>query len=59
VGITLMPELAVPSRAQGDVRYIPFRGEVPHRDIGLCWRRSSPREALLERLAEVLSTALG
>jgi LysR family hydrogen peroxide-inducible transcriptional activator len=58
VGITLMPELAVPSKPTAGVRYIPFRGEVPHRDIGLCWRKSSPREPLLEKLAEVLTTSL-
>jgi LysR family hydrogen peroxide-inducible transcriptional activator len=58
VGITLMPKLAIPARAQGDVRYIPFRGEIPHRNVGLCWRKSSPREPLLKRLAEVLAEAL-
>ena len=58
VGITLMPELAVPAKATAGIRYIPFRGEVPHRDIGLCWRKSSPREPLLEKLAEVLTETL-
>jgi LysR family hydrogen peroxide-inducible transcriptional activator len=55
VGITLMPELAVPAKPTAGIRYIPFRGEIPHRDIGLCWRKSSPREPLLEKLAEVLT----
>ncbi|MGE0622339.1 MAG: DNA-binding transcriptional regulator OxyR [Pseudomonadales bacterium] len=58
VGVTLMPELAIPAKATAAVRYIPFRGEIPHRDIGLCWRKSSPREPLLEKLADVLTTAL-
>ena len=59
VGVTLIPKLAVPAKPSSAIRYVPFRGEVPHRDIGLCWRKSSPREPLLERLAEVLTKALG
>lgn len=58
VGITLMPALAVPGRAGGGVCYLPFRGKVPHRDIGLCWRKSTSREALLEKLAAVLEASL-
>lgn len=57
VGITLMPELAITSRS-GPVRYLPFKGDNPHRDIGLCWRASSPRAELLGELAEVLKKAM-
>jgi LysR family transcriptional regulator, hydrogen peroxide-inducible genes activator len=57
VGITLMPELAIPPKS-GRVAYIPFRGKPPGRDIGLVWRESSPREPLLGRLAEILKTAV-
>lgn len=56
-GITLMPELALGGR-NGSVRYLPFRGTPPHRNIGLCWRASSTRRELLEQLAEVLSAAV-
>ena len=56
-GITLMPELALGARS-GSVHYLPFRGTPPHRNIGLCWRQSSTRGALLEQLAEVLSAAV-
>ncbi len=59
VGITLMPELAVPAKPTAGVRYIPFRGEIPHRAIGLCWRKSSPRAPLLDRLTDVLAGAVG
>ena len=53
-GVTLMPELA----AQDDtVRYIPFKGEQPHRVIGLVWRESSPRTPVLQGMAEVMATA--
>ncbi len=58
VGITLMPELAVPAKPVAGIRYIPFKGEVPHRVVGLCWRRSSPREPLLEKLVALLREAL-
>jgi LysR family hydrogen peroxide-inducible transcriptional activator len=37
---------------------IPFRGEIPHRDIGLCWRKSSTREPLLAELTELLVDTL-
>jgi LysR family hydrogen peroxide-inducible transcriptional activator len=53
VGITLMPELAIPQK-HGAVRYIPFKGNAPHRRIGLCWRGSSSRAALLHDMAGVL-----
>ncbi len=53
-GVTLMPELA----AQDDtVRYIPFKGEQPHRVIGLVWRDSSARGPVLQGMAEVMATA--
>jgi LysR family transcriptional regulator, hydrogen peroxide-inducible genes activator len=57
VGITLMPELAITQRG-GTVRYVPFEGEQPHRDIGLCWRNSSTRGELLAELARVLKTTM-
>ena len=53
VGVTLMPELAVGGGAE--VRYIPFSNRKgPHRVIGICWRSSSPRSALLGELTEAL-----
>lgn len=57
VGITLMPELAITSRS-GPVRYLPFEGDQPHRDIGLCWRSSSTRSELLGQLAVVLEETM-
>ena len=56
IGITLMPALA--ATGGGGVNYIPFRREAPHRDIGLCWRGSSPRGALFNALAECVTQAL-
>jgi len=57
-GITLMPELAIGSRS-GPVRYIPFRGDSPHRTIGIAWRDSTARGELLERLAGVIKARPG
>jgi LysR family transcriptional regulator, hydrogen peroxide-inducible genes activator len=56
-GITLMPELAITNR-NGAVRYLPFKDEDPHRDIGICWRTSSTRSDLLRQFAEVLKSTM-
>lgn len=57
VGITLMPELAITSRT-GPVRYLPFKDDKPHRDIGLCWRASSTRRELIIEIGEVLKRTM-
>lgn len=56
-GVTLMPALAVTADA-GPVRYLPFSDPDPHREIGLCWRTSSTRDALLRELGELLALTL-
>jgi LysR family transcriptional regulator, hydrogen peroxide-inducible genes activator len=64
IGVTLMPALAVGPKSAA-VRYIPFRGnargashgDLPHRDIGIVWRKSAARCALLARLAAVIGEA--
>ena len=56
MGVTLMPALAV--RPEPKVRYIPFKPIQPFRQIGLVWRKSSPRVDLLEKLSSVLNDAL-
>lgn len=53
VGITLMPELAMTARGSG-IKYIPFKGKAPAREVGLCWRGTSTREALLQDMAKLL-----
>ncbi len=54
VGITLMPQLAMGGRTSG-INYIPFKGKPPAREVGLCWRGTSTREALLQDMAKLLS----
>lgn len=46
-GITFMPQIALPKNADG-ITYIPFTAPAPKRVIGLVWRKTSAREALLE-----------
>ena len=53
IGITLMPELATEKRSS-QVKYLPFKGEPPHREIGLCWRTTTTRGELLREFGEVL-----
>ena len=53
IGVTLMPLLAV--KRDDGVRYAPFRdADPPQRQVGLIWRASSPRQALMEALANEL-----
>lgn len=59
IGITLMPELAIADEP-GGVRYIPFAGpHPPGRTIGIGWRSSSPRTALLKEMTRTLREAMG
>jgi LysR family hydrogen peroxide-inducible transcriptional activator len=57
IGVTLMPELALGGRG-GAVRYVPFRGRPPSRDIGLVWRATASRAELLARMARAIQGPL-
>jgi LysR family hydrogen peroxide-inducible transcriptional activator len=52
LGVTLMPAMAV--QADPGVRYLPFSGAGPGREIGLLFRRSDSRLPLFQKLAQVL-----
>ena len=45
-GITLLPEMAIASEVHrgGDIRLLRFRAPEPKREIGLAWRKTSPRK---------------
>jgi LysR family hydrogen peroxide-inducible transcriptional activator len=45
-GITILPDLAVAAEVSedGPIQIVPFADPVPHRTIGLAWRRSSPHK---------------
>ena len=54
VGITLLPMLAVqpPVPASPDIALLSFRGDAPHRQIGMVWRKSSAMGEFLTHLAD-------
>ncbi|MFC3552027.1 LysR substrate-binding domain-containing protein [Lysobacter cavernae] len=54
VGITLLPMLAVqpPVPVSPDIHLLRFRGDAPHRQIGMLWRRSSAMGDFLMQLAD-------
>lgn len=54
IGITLMPELAVPREASDTIRYIPFEAPQPTRRIGLMHRKGSHRIEAFTAVAEVI-----
>jgi len=59
MGMTLLPELAVPTAAKksswsSDIHYIPFASPVPTRRIGLLYRKGSYREESYQRIAKVI-----
>ncbi len=55
-GITLMPNIAIREHEDA-ICYIPFTHPVPHRTIGLVWRKTSSRRQIIHRLTELLITA--
>jgi LysR family hydrogen peroxide-inducible transcriptional activator len=62
IGITVMPQTAVPARVSGQslVAYLPFKNPPPHRRVALAWRRSFTRTEAVESLRQaVLECVLG
>jgi LysR family transcriptional regulator, hydrogen peroxide-inducible genes activator len=55
-GITLLPELAVASEVhqRSDIRLLRFAAPEPAREIGLAWRKTSPRKADFNAFADLL-----
>jgi LysR family hydrogen peroxide-inducible transcriptional activator len=55
-GITLLPEMAIASEvhSSGDIRLLRFRSPEPKREIGLAWRKTSPRKRDFIQFAELL-----
>lgn len=55
-GITLLPEMAIESEVhrRNDISLLRFRAPEPKREIGLAWRKTSPRKADFEQLAALL-----
>ncbi|NOX09675.1 MAG: DNA-binding transcriptional regulator OxyR [Gammaproteobacteria bacterium] len=60
MGITLIPDLAVPKRClkTDPVTYIPFRNPKPARRIGILYRKNSYREAVFKNIAVLIQNSL-
>ncbi|MBP9725838.1 MAG: LysR family transcriptional regulator [Gammaproteobacteria bacterium] len=56
VGITLIPKLAC--YTNNNIAYIPFITPKPTRTIGLFWRSSSSKQALLDNIAATIKSLL-
>jgi LysR family transcriptional regulator, hydrogen peroxide-inducible genes activator len=54
-GVTLLPRIALPVEARDErVKVLRFRDPEPARQIGLAWRRTSPRRADFLALGEIV-----
>lgn len=60
MGITLMPQLAVPQRrSRGDaIQYLPFEAPAPSRRIGMLYRKGSYRAATFARIGAEVATVV-
>jgi len=56
IGVTVLPVTAIPEAPQPKalLRYLPFEGSPPERRVVLAWRRSFPRLAAIEALAQAV-----
>jgi LysR family hydrogen peroxide-inducible transcriptional activator len=58
-GVTLLPRIALPVEARDErVKVLRFRDPQPARQIGLAWRRTSPRKADFAALGEIVRETL-
>lgn len=60
MGMTLMPELAVPMkiRKTDDIHYLEFSDPKPNRRIGMLYRKNSYREETFENINELIKSVL-
>lgn len=60
MGMTLMPELAVPKKTSkaDDIRYIEFSDPKPNRQIGMLYRKNSYREETFNNISELIKSVL-
>jgi LysR family hydrogen peroxide-inducible transcriptional activator len=60
MGMTLMPELAVPARQtkSDSIRYIEFADPKPGRRIGMLYRKGSYRKLAFEKIAILIKTLI-
>lgn len=60
MGMTLIPELAVPARTRktDEIRYVEFSDPKPNRRIGMLYRKNSYREEAFNNIAELIKSVL-
>jgi LysR family transcriptional regulator, hydrogen peroxide-inducible genes activator len=59
-GITLLPRVALPVEVRDErVKVLRFRNPEPARQIGLAWRRTSPRKGDFTALGKIITETLG
>ena len=60
MGMTLMPELAVPKKVTkaDEIRYIEFSDPKPTRRIGMLYKKNSYREETFNNIAELIKAVL-
>jgi LysR family hydrogen peroxide-inducible transcriptional activator len=60
LGLTLLPQMAIDAGiVRGlDVAVVPLGGDLPHRRIGLVWRRTSGRKETFRQLGQVLKAEM-
>lgn len=58
LGVTFVPALAMRQDKSKQIAYIPFQKPLPHRVIGLCWRKTNARQALFIKMGETVNAAI-
>ncbi len=60
MGMTLMPELAVPEKVRRNelIRYVPFVEPKPTRRVAMVWRKNSHRQQAFEAVANTIRESL-
>lgn len=60
MGMTLMPELAVPTKTtkRDPVQYVQFSDPKPNRRVGLLYRKNSYREDTFDNISELIRSIL-
>jgi LysR family hydrogen peroxide-inducible transcriptional activator len=58
IGVTLLPASAAAVEGRSGLALLRFHAPEPSRELGLVWRKASPRGAEFRALAEVLQGAL-
>ena len=54
MGVTVVPQLAVPAERQAHIVYVPFTKPAPTRRVVLAWRRSFTRYEAIAALRNVI-----